>query len=255
MSRMFPRMDSYIGLADGRKIWLDERTVDGAGAAAGLRAAFVSDVHATRNFCLEPLIECIVGCKPDIIFFGGDFADTREQALRLFEAFRALSAPLGIFAAPGNNDVEAFGSNAALAEAMEVFGGRLLVNGSVQAGPLAVGGVDELKYGRPVYDGLFAGRTGFRVLLSHYPSMPKADLPDLMLSGHTHGGQFNALGLTPYAIGFERVGGMSNRAPVMISGFGRVGGVRVLVSKGVGASRIPLRIGVRPEVHLLKFEC
>lgn len=255
MSRMFPRMDMYIGLANGKRIWLDERTVEGAGAASGLRAAFISDVHFTEHFSHEPLIECIMGCGPDIIFFGGDFSDTREQALRLFEAFRALRAPLGIFAAPGNNDVEAFGSGAALAEAMAAFGGRLLVNESVQAGPVAVGGVDELKYGQPVYDGLFDGRTGFRVLLSHYPSMPKGEKPELMLSGHTHGGQFNAFGWTPYAIGFERVGGMSNRAPVLVSGHERIDGVRVLVSKGVGASRIPLRIGVRPEVHLLKFEC
>lgn len=255
MSRMFPRMDWYMGLANGKRIWLDERTVCGAGAASGLRAAFVSDVHFAKNFSTEPLIECIVGCAPDVIFFGGDFSDTRKQALRLFESFRSLHAPLGIFAVPGNNDVEAFGSHAALAKELDSFGCRLLVNESAQAGPLAVAGVDELKYGAPVYDGLFAGRTGFRVLMSHYPAMPKGDMPDLMLSGHTHGGQFNAFGLTPFAIGFERVGGRSRMAPAMVSGFEPIGGLRLLVSKGIGASRIPLRIGVRPEIHLLKFEC
>lgn len=255
MSRMFPRMDLYLGLANGTRFKVDERTVNDAGAAAGLRAAFVSDIHVTERFCIEPLLEWIIGCQPDILFFGGDFADTRPQALRLFQAFRILRAPLGIYAVPGNNDIEAFGSSAALAEAMECFGGRLLVNESVQVGPLAVGGVDERKYGSPVGDGLFSGRTGFRVLLSHYPSIPTGDRPDLMLSGHTHGGQFNALGWTPYAVGFERVGSRSDLAPILVSGFERIDGVRVLVSKGVGASRIPVRFGVRPEVHLLKFEC
>lgn len=255
MSRMFPRMDAYIGLADGKRFYVDERTVNGAGAAAGLRAVFVSDIHVTERFCIEPLLEWIVDREPDILFFGGDFADTRQQALRLFDACRALHAPLGIFAVPGNNDIEAFGSHAALAKAMDRFGGRLLVNASVQAGALAVGGVDERKYGSPVYEGLFRGRTGFHVLLSHYPSMPTSDRPDLMLSGHTHGGQFNLLGWTPYAIGFERLGDENDRAPIRISGFEQIDGMRVLVSRGVGASRIPVRIGVRPEVHLLKLEC
>lgn len=255
MSRMFPRMDGYIGLANGRRLFADERTVTGAGAAAGLRAVFVSDIHVTERFCIEPLLEWIVDCKPDILLFGGDFADTQQQALRLFDAFQALRAPLGIYAAPGNNDIEAFGSHAALAEAMARFGGRLLVNESVQAGSLAVGGVDERKYGHPIYEGLFRGRTGFRVLLSHYPSMPTGANPDLMLSGHTHGGQFNLLGWTPYAVGFERVGSMRDHAPIRVSGFEEIDGMRVLVSRGIGASRIPVRIGVRPEVHLLKLEC
>ena len=255
MSRMFPRMDLYMGLADGKRIWVDERTVHGAGAASGLRAAFVSDIHFAKRFSSGRLIECIMSGRPDIIFFGGDFADRREHALRLFDAFRVLRAPLGIFAAPGNNDIEAFGSHAALSEGLACFGCRLLVNESVQTGPLTVAGVDELKYGQPVYDGLFGGTTGYRVLLSHYPAMPKGENPDLMLSGHTHGGQFNAFGWTPFAIGFERVGGNSRLAPVRVSGFEQIGDMRMLVSKGIGASRIPVRIGVRPEVHLVKFEC
>lgn len=255
MNRMFPRMDAYIGLANGKKIWVDERVVDGAGAAAGLRAVFVSDIHLTGNVSPQPLIECIMSGKPDIILFGGDFADGREDALRLFEAFRVLRAPLGIFAAPGNNDIEAFGSLKVLREAMKGFGGQLLVNEGVQVGPLAIAGVDERKYGKPVYDGLFDGLTGFKVLLSHYPSLPEKIVPDLMLSGHTHGGQFNAFGLTPYAIGFERIGGEKHLAPALVSGLDRFGGMRMLVSKGIGASRIQVRIGVRPEIHLLKFDC
>lgn len=255
MSRMFPRMDAYAGLADGKRIWTDECSVHGAGAASGLRAAFISDIHFAKNFSAQPIIECIMGGKPDIILFGGDFADRREHALRLFDAFRALRAPMGMFAVPGNNDVEAFGSHAALAEALEAFGCRLLVNESAQAGPLAVAGVDELKYGAPVYEGLFAGTTGFRILLSHYPVMPKGETANLMLSGHTHGGQFNAFGWTPYAIGFERLGRKRRMAPVQVSGYGQIDGMRVLVSKGIGASRIPVRIGVRPEVHMIRFEC
>ena len=37
------------------------------------------------------------------------------------------------------------------------------------------------------------------------------------------------------------------------SGMRRVRGTRMLVSKGIGASRIPLRVGVRPEIDLMLF--
>ena len=44
------------------------------------------------------------------------------------------------------------------------------------------------------------------------------------------------------------------RAPRYLAGLHRHGGAQVFVSKGVGASRIPLSIGVRPEIELLTFE-
>ena len=74
-----------------------------------------------------------------------------------------------------------------------------------------------------------------------------------MLAGHTHGGQFNFFGLTPFAIGFERIGSQRGLAPAMVSGARRFGQTMLVVSKGIGASRIPLRIGVRAEIHRLTF--
>jgi predicted MPP superfamily phosphohydrolase len=73
-----------------------------------------------------------------------------------------------------------------------------------------------------------------------------------MLSGHTHGGQFNLFGLNPYSIGFERFGD-ELPPPAVVSGMMRFGPTTLLTSKGIGVSRIPLRIGVRPEIHLLTF--
>ena len=73
-----------------------------------------------------------------------------------------------------------------------------------------------------------------------------------MLSGHTHGGQFNLFGLTPYAVGFERFGARCF-PPLLVSGEADFGPRRVMVSKGIGSSRIPLRIGVHPEIHRIEF--
>lgn len=254
MSRYFPRMDWYIGTTKMDRLRLDRRVISGVPRAMdGLRAVFASDIHLRSNVSVSPLIDCIKSCRADIILLGGDFADTREQALRLFDALGDLSAPMGVYAAPGNNDIEAFGSQENLRTALRACGARLLVNESIQLGGFSIGGLDEYKYGAPIR-GVFSGREGYRILLSHYPIFLE-EWPDLMLSGHTHGGQFNAFRLTPYAIGYERIGRKRHLAPVAVSGLHELNGVKLLVSKGIGSSQIPLRIGVRPEVHLLKFEC
>lgn len=255
MNRLFPRMDWYIGTAGMDRLRLQTHVLSSAPKTMdGLRAAFVSDIHLLAHVSPAPLIECIRSCEADIILFGGDFADRREQALRLFDALTELSAPLGMYTAPGNNDAEAFGSTEYLRGALNDCGIRLLVNESVQLNGFSIGGMDEYKYGAPAKGGVFSPDSGYRILLSHYPVLPKERF-DLMLSGHTHGGQFNAFGLTPYAIGFEGIGGKKHLAPAAVSGVHEIGSGRLLVSKGVGTSRIPLRIGVIPEIHLLKFEC
>lgn len=257
MSRMFPRMDAYIAPAGRGRIAVDERTVTGAPEALkGLRTVFVSDVHMRPGMDAEPLVRRIMDAQPDLILLGGDYADRKEDALRLFDAFRALRAPRGIFAARGNNDAEAFESAEELADAVSLFGARLLVDECADGGGFLIGAVNEYRHSRSEYGKVFAGKAGYKILLSHYPVLPKdGEKPDLMLCGHTHGGQFNALGLTPYGIGFERMGGMSHLAPEMVSGFDTVEGVKMLVSKGIGTSRIHWRIGVEPQIHLLHFEC
>ena len=142
-------------------------------------------------------------------------------------------------------------------------GCTLLVNRSVDVprgeGIIRIGGIDDYRYGHPSFTKLFGGnkpKLCYRILLSHYPVMPNVgpeQRPDLMLSGHTHGGQFNLLGVTPYAIYFEHFN-RPRRASVAVAGLHDIAGMKLLVSKGIGASRIQLRIGVRPEINLLIFE-
>ena len=112
---------------------------------------------------------------------------------------------------------------------------------------LEIGGCDDHKYGSPRTAGLFSDRAGYRILLSHFPTKPDCAC-DLMLSGHTHAGQFNLLGLTPYSIGFER-----SFHHLAIRGLHRMGGMQLLVGNGIGVSRLPLRVGASPRIHLLEF--
>ena len=227
----------------------------------GKKALFVTDVHLTARATdadLAAFTDRLMALSPDIVLLGGDYADRAEPARRFFGAMRALHPPLGSFGVVGNNDREAWPDLDPLRGVMAEAGVRLLVNAcheiALPGGRLLIAGIDEYRHGAPRARGLYpeaASDDRYRLLLSHYPVMPES-MPDLMLCGHTHGGQFNLLGITPYAIGFERLP-LSNRPSRFIAGLHEYRGARVLVSKGIGASRLPVRLCVRPEIDLIEF--
>ena len=262
MRQLFSHPDAYLGRCGRLDCAVVERRIPGApGFMRGLRAMFVSDTHVLRRTAqrdIDALVGRIAAQSPDLLLLGGDYGDRAADAVRLFDAMRALKPGLGAFGVWGNNDAEAWDDANALRDAMAKAGLRLLVNESARidldGGALYIGGVDERKFGHPSARGLYpqaAAPDAFRVLLSHYPCMP--DLaPDLMLSGHTHGGQFNLLGVTPFTIGFERIL-RRDIAALAVGGLHEIDGMQLLVSKGVGASRIQWRVGARPEIDLLTF--
>ena len=264
MIQRFSKPDLYIRRCGHLDATVTEHRIGGVPAfMRGLRALFVSDLHVRPNTTqaeLDALVDRIAGASPQLLLLGGDYSDFAEDCVRFFKALGRLVFPLGAYGVLGNNDAEAWeGHIKALRKTMSQAGCRLLINASVDiplsGGKLSVGGIDEYRYGNAHTNKLWSGEGSgncYRILLSHYPVLPQAR-PDLMLSGHTHGGQFNLLGLTPYAIGFERFG-QPRRASAAISGLHDLGGMKLLVSKGIGASRLQLRFGVRPEINLLLFE-
>lgn len=263
MTHFFTRPDWYCSTAAQLRIAVTTMPIFGAPKALyGMRALFVSDVHMRPEMDSDAFAALLAQQSADLILFGGDLSDTREQTLRLLRSMRHLRAPLGIYACCGNNDSEAFPNRAELAAEFEKIGAKLLMNDSVcipiDHQKLYIGGIDEPRHGQPEYSSIFPDSDGYCILLSHYPILPHAEpskMPNLMLSGHTHGGQFNFLGITPYSIGFEQSIQGRPFPPALVSGERTFGSTHVVVSKGVGMSRIPLRIGVRSEINLLPFEC
>ena len=218
-------------------------------ALAGMKLAFFSDIHASPRFsdaAMEALLARVAALGADIVCIGGDFAEDEESLARLLRFFPLLSPPLGVYACLGNNDRELPG----FARMLEGHA-RLLVNGSVLLEGLRLGGVDERKHGHPRPEAVFPhDGASARVLLSHYPvacDFGAGARPDLQLCGHTHGGQFNVLGITPYTFFFEP------RRHAWVSGECTLGGVRTIVSNGIGMSRVTLRVGAPPQVHLVRF--
>ncbi len=263
MIQRFSKPDLYLARCGHMNAVVTEHAIDGAPPfMRGLRLLFAADLHVlgrTSRGELDALVDRIAAAKPDLLLLGGDYSDQADDCVRFFDALGRVSFRLGCFGVIGNNDAEAWEDDLkGLSRVMAVAGCRLLINQAVNiplgGGVLRIGGLDEYRYGHPHPELLWRGKgpgNSYRILLSHYPVLPE-QRPDLMLCGHTHGGQFNLLGLTPYAIGFERFS-RPRRPSAAIAGLHDIDGMRLLVTKGVGASRLQWRIGVRPEINLITF--
>jgi predicted MPP superfamily phosphohydrolase len=219
-----------------------------------LRVAFAADFHirnSTPDAYMDAVCELLGGLDADMLLLGGDYGETKPAARRLFAALNRLSFPCGTYAVVGNNDVECFRDIGALRTAASM---PILLNESVRASVgskiIEIGGVDEMKHGSPDARGLFTKGANYRILLSHYPVVPDFGFgakADLILSGHMHGGQINLFGLTSYSLGHEK-----NKA-AHLAGLREYEGVKLFVSTGIGMSKLPVRIGAAPRVHLISL--
>lgn len=244
------------GLYVGKRL-LDPPRVSGLSAGSPVRIAFASDFHIRKNGLAhaETICAALAEIKPELLLLGGDYAECDEGAVRFFQALRRALPGVPAFAVFGNNDDARFDRDRSkLISLMRENGVCPLVNEcrktEIGGHPLEIAGTDDAYKHNPDARGLFSEAKGvYRVLLSHEPLalLTEQACPDLILSGHTHGGQINVLGLTCYTlIRYESWLTFSH-----ISGVKRVGNTTFLVSNGIGVSKYPIRFGARPEIHLI----
>lgn len=256
MSNFFTLPDAHVSLFQRGRVRVTGLRLAAPDFMAGLRAVYVTDVHlraSTPEAWLTALLAQVADLRPDLLLLGGDYGESVPQQQRFFAALAALPRPrLGIYGVAGNNDREDFADPAALRACMARGGAQLLLNERVRlplaGGVLDLAGLDEEHNGCPRLPAGFGGSGGgvYRLLLQHMPRWPERHA-DLILAGHTHGGQLNFLGLTPFSVGFERFGYAATK------GVHRRDGMTLVVSRGLGYSRLPLRVGAYPEFHVLDF--
>jgi len=216
--------------------------------------AFLSDLHAGHYMTardLEELADRLAALAPDLVCLGGDLINQHEDELEhLWPALARLDPPLGIFAVPGNHDYVEPGSLGDWSAKLEGHGVRVLLNRGVRlqhrGASLWLCGVDDLTEGRPrVVEALHGRRDEPALLLSHHPDVfreASARGVDLQLSGHTHGGQIRFFGWAPlHHSRFDYVDGLYERDDA-----------RLFVGRGAGVTALPLRVGTRGEVALLR---
>ena len=190
--------------------------------------------------------------RPDMVLLAGDFVGDRTLGSQYPTAdtvapLAALRSRLGTIAVLGNHDYWRNGGE--VRAALTRIGVRVLANQAVQAGPLAIGGLDDPRTGHNRDSQTFAAMRalpGARVLLSHSPD-PFATLPPdigLMLAGHTHCGQ----------IRIPLYGALTNDSAYgdrYACGFIEENGRKLIVTAGLGASILPLRFLAPPDFWML----
>lgn len=219
----------------------------------GATIVFVSDVHAGPFLAQEDLAAAFArlqGLEPDLVVHGGDLATTRVEEIEPHAAaLRGLTGKLGTFGVLGNHDHYTGRPERVLA-VLRACGVHTLHNEAAVVrrgeGRLLLAGIDDWNIGRPKLASTIAAaraldREAPIVLLSHNPDAffeaAEAGVA-AVLSGHTHGGQVRIPG-GPVLVRMSRYR--------LDEGLYTSDGCTLLVSRGLGVSGIPLRLGVAPE--------
>ncbi len=240
----------------------------------GLRIAQVSDTHLgpriPESFVAQAYAMAL-DLNPDLIVLTGDHVhDGTREYQRAAELCKPMveRCPMGVIGVLGNHDW--WGGGVQLSAMMSDAGVRMIDNDRVWidsiarrvvsedpgGGALAVVGIGDLTDGVVDVERAFRGvdPSSPRIVLAHNPDTAEIDglardgshRVDLMISGHTHGGQvkipFVGTPVVPSEYGQKYAGGL-------------VAGprFRVCVSRGIGMSMLPVRVGVPPEISLIEL--
>ncbi len=235
----------------------------------GFRIVHVSDLHnAEIGENNERLLSVIEEAEPDIIAITGDIVDFRrtdEIDVAFSFAERAMKiAPC--YYVTGNHEA-AITEYDELKMGLEERGVVILDNKSLElerkGTTINLIGVDDPDFradylfddSEPVMEAqlqsVLEGDGGYNVLLSHRPEMfalYKKYAVNLVLSGHTHGGQFRL----PFIGGLFSPG--QGLFPEYDAGLYTEGETNMIVSRGIGNSTFPFRINNPPEVILIELQ-
>lgn len=221
----------------------------------GFRIVFASDFHYKSKFKEKQLrnaVRAMNSLSPDVLLMGGDYQEGCEVVPELFAALAQVSAPYGKIGVLGNNDYERCTEE--IAQAMQFYGMRLLEH---QNDTLCKDGQQIIVSGvRNPFDLKQNGISPTRalspddlvILLTHTPDYAEdVDISntDLVLAGHTHGGQVTFLGWivpeTGSKYGRRFLTGMSQNSK----------GIPVITTNGLGTSRKNIRFCAPSEIVLI----
>ena len=226
-------------------------------ALAGFRLVHVSDLHCRTGWqtAYDELADRLDRAEPDLLVVTGDVVDDMYRPNTCVPTARRvldlLHARLGVYGQFGNHDRNLRPSAFAGTPLQLIDGRRVLVDADghpieliATPGPMPSDMPDTFGPSLP------PRRPGVpRVILSHYPDhlrKLRAARPDLLLAGHTHGGQMCLPGGWPIL--------RHDSYPwYRRSGVSRVGRTWLVVSRGLGFSTAPVRLFCPAEVVELRL--
>ncbi len=226
-------------------------------ALDGLRVVQLSDIHHspfTGREQVERAVEMANSLQPDIIALTGDYVShEREYAAPCAEMLGRLRARCGVYAILGNHDH--WTDAPLIIDLFRAEGIRVLVNEGLRfehrGSSFWLAGVDDTMVGLEDLPLALAGSRDdeMKLLLAHNPIVLRRAARagvDLVLSGHTHGGQVT------WRSERSASGRVRRR---LLRGLGRQGDTQIYVSRGLGTVVLPVRYGCPPEVSLLQLRC
>jgi hypothetical protein len=211
----------------------------------------LTDLHILEFGIREEKVLKYVGLeKPDLILISGDSVLGRSY-LGIKELLLRLKAPLGVWSVRGNWENKFKNSNEI--KLYKEAGAHLLINKNQQIiDNVWLIGLDESIYGNPDISIAESDipEGAFRIGLFHAPVFFELNYKsfDLVLAGHTHGGQIRLPFLTDFILDIKH--GVGN----FVEGWFQKENSKMYVSRGVGTSTLPLRFLCRPEIAMINLE-
>lgn len=238
-------------------------------ALAGLRIALLSDMHAGRRTPARQfarMVRMTMDAQPHLIAVTGDLVtggDTGSAAALppVLDCLAELHAPYGVYVVPGNHDhrvgIDRWHAAVARHPVLTDLTNRArmidvkLDGDSGDVARLCIAGVDDLTEGEPELDMPPPPQRDFTILLAHQPDQAErvrriADHVDLVLSGHTHGGQIRLPGV-------GAIVNSAQRSDLYEAGVRRRPWTQVYTSRGIGTVHLPIRFMTRPEIAILEL--
>jgi len=229
---------------------------------SGLKVAHLSDLHLKKIDVRENrILEILKEEKPDLILVSGDLVSFEGPYEPVLSFFHQLKVPLGIYAVLGNTEYSNENGSCILCHEerskslkrnqhpifLRNSFSQLKVNGRT----LNILGVDDPVDKRSNLRKSLKGINSEEpsILLAHSPEIFKeaSELGiDLLLCGHTHGGQIFLTRylrkIFPLEASLEFIDGFFQKAKTLM-----------YVNRGIGTSYLPFRFGVKPEITFFKF--
>lgn len=233
----------------------------------GFRIVQISDLHnASFGKNNQHLLAKIKEAQPDIIAVTGDIIDSRRTDTAVAEQFVAQALKIApVYYVTGNHEGR-MSVTEDFCASVERLGVTLLRNKKVtleaEGEKITLCGIDDPGFYTTYLFGeeeaivnselqTLQKDNGFNILLSHRPDYLKSYVRygfDLVLCGHTHGGQIRL----PFFGGLFAPG--QGFFPEYDSGLYHKNGTSMLVSRGLGNSILPVRIHNCPEILLITLK-
>lgn len=221
--------------------------------AQELRVALIGDIHAgpyRDEDWVRTVVEKTMARQPDLILLVGDFIYDDPSQVSALDSLGDLSAPLGVYAVLGNHDYEG-GQPEIVIQTLEALQIDVLENEHVFLGTtgITLAGISDLWFAEDLSKALEGIQSeDMVILLSHNPDVVlqmESHLADLVLSGHTHGGQI----CLPWIGSVPPIPDELGRA--YARGFFFYEGLPLFITGGVGETGPRARLWDPPEINLL----